>query len=1015
MGNDFITGVVPDPRRQLARELREMMRLVHITPYGDTSGGGKTHPDVEDAARTMGLDAERTRVARSLIGQVAHDSREMLGIAKAAREAGFNPYEVREILRRGNILRDRVRRGEDIGISQEDIAKGHKLHGHLVERVGPSGKKRWMRPTDADAGEGGPKKGSKGDQEEEPKKKPKAGAKAKKEDEPDPRTRAPHPEVSARFDVLRDRAKKLGKKIKGDRKPHGGTTHDHLDRLEEQIGNHEKARAKYEGSDGGRNGKAKQIAESVYQVVPELNGAVGTQDISAMAQGKELSPEQYTGLADALDKHIESLVSTDEISDSEISQAQQLISQIRELGGGSSDQGSSQPTDGPQGQGPDTGHDKPKGEHNKRAALNQVAQVKTQLDQAKHHAHTDGETQVLDDLQQEADRVKKDPSTQAISHLQERVMGFLKFLGVELASIGAGAVIGGALGGPAGGAAGAVMARAAAKSPAARRAIGGVAKKVGGAIGRAVGSKAGGKVDEAVKRSAKKDEETKKSELIIIDGRLMIRKALKAGDEIVDPRLVREGKAQPHEKDKKKSGGEQTKKSAAEVEADLRYFATEYGLIVQRGSDDMITMSGDLVKAEVPTFLLPAPDATAISMHPHVAALVTDIFKGKRYKRGDTSTWADGSVWEKIAEVPGAGSRNWRMVSGPTRGGKRPGVKRKKKREAPPAPRRKKTDQRKDNAAKWAESMWGVPQTHSAVQGATADQLTTASERTRKWLNDQYPRLPTKTEIGDKFLEHLGGGSGRRTPPPMPKRKKKGDIPREEIGKDTEIEGLESYTAKPGLPTPMRKAKVGERITTQWDDPDNPGQKVVHVAKRGDWVVTNPQDASDQYILGGKEKRSTYRPVAGKPGHFEKFGEVQAKRLTKPSIIETREGRQEANPGDYVIKNPLGEVYPISRDKFERKYSKTPTASTDAPGDSHDLKGVSFRDHYMHSKDRTRFTTTREFNNALAAEAKRHHDVTVPASQRTGPKIMALLRDKLGDGKAAELIRWVGEKYRHSL
>ena len=63
-----------------------------------------------------------------------------------------------------------------------------------------------------------------------------------------------------------------------------------------------------------------------------------------------------------------------------------------------------------------------------------------------------------------------------------------------------------------------------------------------------------------------------------------------------------------------------------------------------------------------------------------------------------------------------------------------------------------------------------------------------------------------------------------------------------------------------------------------------------------------------------------YAPISDEPGWFRKQGTVEAYQATAAGKIETLEGTTYYGPGDYVIKNPDGDMYAIGQAKFDIRY-----------------------------------------------------------------------------------------------
>ncbi len=104
----------------------------------------------------------------------------------------------------------------------------------------------------------------------------------------------------------------------------------------------------------------------------------------------------------------------------------------------------------------------------------------------------------------------------------------------------------------------------------------------------------------------------------------------------------------------------------------------------------------------------------------------------------------------------------------------------------------------------------------------------------------------------------------------------------------------------------------------EWKTSD--GQKMR--AEAGDWKVTQP----DGRITSVKPSifRKTYAPVGGRAGRragrYMKTGTTKAQQLDRPVDIDTLEGKNHGEPGDYLVTGPEGEQYVVPRAEFEALY-----------------------------------------------------------------------------------------------
>jgi hypothetical protein len=87
-------------------------------------------------------------------------------------------------------------------------------------------------------------------------------------------------------------------------------------------------------------------------------------------------------------------------------------------------------------------------------------------------------------------------------------------------------------------------------------------------------------------------------------------------------------------------------------------------------------------------------------------------------------------------------------------------------------------------------------------------------------------------------------------------------------------------------------------------------------AEAGDWLLS---DSSSAWTVAAEVFASTYeqRP----DGRWIKVAVVEAVRVDVPTACHTLEGMANARPGDYVLRNPSGEVWPVAAERFERTYA----------------------------------------------------------------------------------------------
>ncbi len=77
------------------------------------------------------------------------------------------------------------------------------------------------------------------------------------------------------------------------------------------------------------------------------------------------------------------------------------------------------------------------------------------------------------------------------------------------------------------------------------------------------------------------------------------------------------------------------------------------------------------------------------------------------------------------------------------------------------------------------------------------------------------------------------------------------------------------------------------------------------------------EENKEQYLKGAK--RYVKRPIP-----------IRAVQLKKTVTIQTREGLLLGFPGDYLAEGPFGEIYPISREIFEKTYVEVEDAEEES-------------------------------------------------------------------------------------
>ena len=201
--------------QQASDDLQDVMRM-----QPPTLGEGHARHNfasIDDAVRTLGLVPRHAQTAKKLIGEVAEDVRNLMGIAKAAREAGIPQEAIPELLRRGIALhyRNKVMNGEIVKAAAPEGTRSTHGGKPVIKRGG-----EWVPDT-----KGGPDHA-----------KP-VTTKKDGDAKHDPNEKRDGKTAADRHADLVQRAKAAGKTIHGkfDADKHG---HEHMDALETQLKQH---------------------------------------------------------------------------------------------------------------------------------------------------------------------------------------------------------------------------------------------------------------------------------------------------------------------------------------------------------------------------------------------------------------------------------------------------------------------------------------------------------------------------------------------------------------------------------------------------------------------------------------------------------------------------------------------------------------------------------------------------------------------------------------------------------
>lgn len=103
------------------------------------------------------------------------------------------------------------------------------------------------------------------------------------------------------------------------------------------------------------------------------------------------------------------------------------------------------------------------------------------------------------------------------------------------------------------------------------------------------------------------------------------------------------------------------------------------------------------------------------------------------------------------------------------------------------------------------------------------------------------------------------------------------------------------------------------RDDTEWTT----AQGDVLRATAGDWWVI---DGDDRWSVAGDVFEQTYEQVAD--DRYRKIAQVTAVPVTESVTVQTLEGIATGEPGDWLVRNPSGEYWPVPADVFALRYEE---------------------------------------------------------------------------------------------
>lgn len=132
--------------------------------------------------------------------------------------------------------------------------------------------------------------------------------------------------------------------------------------------------------------------------------------------------------------------------------------------------------------------------------------------------------------------------------------------------------------------------------------------------------------------------------------------------------------------------------------------------------------------------------------------------------------------------------------------------------------------------------------------------------------------------------------------------------------KFADIEAYEKYVT-----VKFRIAEKDEEIVTKLE---NGLEETKNIARKGDYIVTNPTGEGDKYVVSPEEFKKRYKIIG--PGEAKSIGIPQFfVRIAENVKIEAPWGEiQFLEAGAVLNVSDLNKIYGINRSEFEKTYKK---------------------------------------------------------------------------------------------